>query len=354
MINFANPHYLYCLLIIPLIALFYVLGGVVRRNRLKRFGRHIDEDILMPDASKYLPGVKIVLALVALTFIIIAVARPYVHTDSDVVLTTGQEDETISGIEVMICVDVSNSMLASATEDVNGVSRLQRAKFILDKALNNMKNDRVGLIVFAGDAYLQLPLTADTYSAKMLINNLTPEMVPLQGTAIGAAIDAAMNSFDPESQFNKAIIILTDGENFEDDAVKAAKKAAEANIQVDVIGLGTVGEGMPIPTNNDHTAFYTYDGEEVRTALDAEGAAQIAEAGNGIYISGGSNSAVSDLDVQLRKIEAKEYKRTSIPSDSTDLFPIATLIALILLLIDVFLPYRKLRWLRNIRFFSRK
>lgn len=136
----------------------------------------------MPEASKYLPNLKIIIELIALALIIIAAARPFVHTENDVVISS--DEETVKGIEVMICCDVSNSMLASATDDTNGISRLQRAKFILDKCLDKMTNDRVGIVVFAGDAYLQLPLTPDVYSAKMYVNDLNTEMVPLQGTAI--------------------------------------------------------------------------------------------------------------------------------------------------------------------------
>lgn len=349
MINFANPEFLYALIAIPVIAALYILARFSRRKKLLRFGRHYNVDTLMPDASRYLPNIKIILQLAALTFIIIAASRPYVHTEKSADLKP--EEVEVSGIELMICCDVSNSMLASSTTDVNGLSRLDRAKLILDKALDKMTNDRVGLIVFAGDAYLQLPITPDISSAKMYVNTLSPEMVPFQGTAIGAAINTAVNSFDPESAFNKAIVVITDGENFEDDAVKAAQKAAEVNIQVDVIGMGTA-EKMPIPFPGG--GFMVYDGEEVKTGLDTEGAAAIAKAGNGIYISGNAANAVNDLDVQLGKIKATKYSKNAIPSDSSDLFPLFAALALLLLLLDVAIPYRKLKWLRNIKFFSKK
>lgn len=351
MINFANPQYLYLLFLIPVIATFYVLYRLMRRRRLSKFGSRLS-DTLMPDVSRYMPNLKIILQLLAMALIILAISRPYVHTDNNVIMTN--EEESVNGIEVMICCDVSNSMLASATDDTNGVSRLQRAKFILDKCLNNMSNDRIGLVVFAGDAYLQMPLTPDLYSAKMYVNDLSTDMVPLQGTAIGAAINTAVNAFDPESNFNKAIVVITDGENFEDNAAEAAKSAASAGIQINVIGMGTPGTGMPIPTSDSPTGFLVYNGEEVRTALNDAGASEIAKAGNGIYLSGNSNSVVQDLEKQLGKIKQTEYKRTAIPSDSTDLFPLITCIALIILLIDAILPYRKIKWLRNIKFFTKK
>ena len=352
MINFANSQYLYVLTAIPLIAVCFIMSRIVRKRKLRKFGKNYNAELLMPDASRYLPGIKIILELTALTLIIIAAARPYVHTGKNVIVSAS--DETVSGIEVMICCDVSNSMLASSTTDTNGVSRLQRAKFIMDKALDNMTNDRVGLVVFAGDAYLQLPLTPDVSSAKMFINDLNTGMVPVQGTAIGAAINTAVNAFNTESEFSKAIVVITDGENFEDDAIEAAKNAAALGIQVDVIGLGTTGEGMPIPMPGSPTGFMVYNGTEVRTALNADDAAAIAKAGNGIYLSGGNNTVVSDLETQLRKIKSTEYKKSAIPSDSSDLFPIFISFALLLLLIDVALPYRKISWLQNIKFFTKK
>lgn len=333
-------------------AVGYIFVRLYRRKRFAKFGKHLNRSVLMPDDSPYLPFIKTGIEILALGLIIIAASRPYVKTGKNVTIE-GDDSESVSGIEVMICCDVSNSMLASNTNDVNGVSRLQRAKFILDKALDKMHNDRVGLVVFAGNAYLQLPLTPDVYSAKMFVNSLDPKMAPFQGTAIGAAINSAVNAFDPNSQFNKAIVVITDGENFEDNAVDAAKHAADAGIQVDVIGMGTSGEGMPIPSADSPTGFLIYDGVEVKTALDAAGAAKIAEAGKGIYISGTSNSAVTDLENQLRKIKSTEYKRTAIPSDSTDLFPIFIAISLLLMLIDISLPYSKLKWLKNFTFFSK-
>lgn len=352
MISFANPQYLYILFALPILAIGYVFVRLYRIKRLSKFGKHLNRAVLMPDDSRYLPYIKVSIELIALGLIIIAAARPYIKTGKNVTLT-GDDTESVSGIEVMICCDVSNSMLASNTNDINGVSRLQRAKFILDKALDNMHNDRVGLIVFAGNAYLQLPLTPDVYSAKMFVNSLDPKMAPFQGTAIGAAINSAVAAFDPNSNFNKAIVVITDGENFEDNAIQAAKNAADAGIQVDVIGMGTTGEGMPIPSADSPTGFMIYDGVEVKTALDAAGAAKIAEAGKGIYISGSAGSAVADLENQLRKIKSTEYKKTSIPSDSTDLFPFFIAISLLLMLIDIALPYSKVKWLKHFSFFSK-
>lgn len=238
MISFANPHLLYLLLIVPVVAVLYYIAVLARKRTLARFGNLKTLSPLMPDASRYMGWVKTTLALLALTFIIIALARPY--TPSGEGATT--EEKTARGIEVMLCVDVSNSMLASSTDDPRGISRLQRAKMLLEKLIDKMNDDKVGLIVFAGDAYTQLPITSDYISAKMFLNGITTDMVPTQGTAIGAALDMAINSFTPDSEFRKAIVLITDGENFEDNAVEIAELAAESGIEVDVVGIGS-GKG---------------------------------------------------------------------------------------------------------------
>lgn len=352
MISFANPIYLYLLPCVLLLAGIYALGRIIDHRNMNRFGRYKVLERLMPDRSRYMPTIKVLLQLGGITFVLLAASRPYVHTNSDA--TYQGEEETVNGIEVMICCDLSNSMLASSTADIKGVSRLQRAKYLLDKTLDDMINDRVGIIVFAGNAYLQLPLSPDVQAAKMLVNGMSTGLLPMQGTSIGAAIDMALNSFDPESQFSKTILLVTDGENFEDDAVAAARKAAEAGVQVNVIGVGVPGQPMPVPVAEGSEEYLTYNGETAMTAPDDAAAAEIAEAGGGIYISGGASNAVSQIDTQLDKLSAKEYVRTAIPSDSTDLFPIAIAIAFILLSIDLFVPYTKLKWLRNTKFFSGK
>lgn len=353
MINFANPIYLlYLVPVLLVLAGVYIRGRVIDHRNLRRFGHDDVIDPLMADRSRYMPIIKIILQLTGILFVMIAASRPYIHTNSDTTYQT--EEESVKGIEVMICCDLSNSMLASSTADVKGISRLQRAKYLLDKALDNMSNDRVGLVVFAGNAYLQLPVSPDIQAAKMLINGLSTGIIPLQGTAIGAAIDMSLNAFDPESQFSKTILLITDGENFEDDAIAAAKKAAESDVQVNVIGVGSVGNPMPVPVAEGSDQYIEYNGAPALTAPDAAAAAEIAKAGGGIYIPGGASDAVSQIDTQLDKLAAKEYVRTAIPSDSTDLFPIALALAILLLSIDIFVPYIKLKWLRNTKFFTGK
>lgn len=339
---------LYLLLVIPVLAGLFVLARYARRRNLERFGRLDVITPLMPEASPYKPWIKLTLRLLALAFIIIAIARPR----STAAIGSATEEQTARGMEVMICLDVSNSMLASSTDDPGGVSRLQRAKFILEKLIDKMSDDKVGLIVFAGDAYTQLPITSDYISAKMFLSSITTDIVPTQGTAIGAALDMAMNSFTPTDKFQKAIVLITDAENFEDDAVGAAKRAADAGIQVDVIGIGS-SKGAPIPLNSSRTEYMKdYNGQEVRTALNVELAEQIAKAGDGIYLSGNNSSVANDLDDELSKFAKTEYLRTTVPT-AAEQFPVAVWIALVLLIIDIFVLDRKISWLKNINFFTK-
>ncbi len=347
MISFANPQYLYLLLTIPVIVILYFMTRISRRKKLSRFGNISVIRSLMPEASRYTGWIKLSIELLALALIIIAIARPVVPSKIE-----STEQESTKGIEVMICLDVSNSMMASSTDDPNGVSRLQRAKFILEKMIDKMNNDKVGLIVFAGESYTQLPITSDYISAKMFLNDLSTDMVPTQGTAIGAAIDMAMTSFTPDSDCDKAIIIITDGENFEDDAVAESARAASAGIQVDVIGVGS-GNGAPIPVKGKRGQYMLdQNGAPVVTKLDQETASEIAKAGKGVYLSGASPSVVNELNDQLSKLKKAEYQRLT-SSPAAELFPVFAIIALLLLMIDTIIPYRKISWLRGINFFTK-
>ncbi len=298
----------------------------------------------MPDASKYKPWIKISLQLLAMAVLVVMLARPRAGAKEQV--------SNVKGIEVMIAVDVSNSMLASSTDDPNGISRLRRAKHILEKLVDKLDNDKVGLIVFAGEAYTQLPITSDFISAKMFINSINTEMVPSQGTAIGAAIDMAMHSFSPNEDTQKAIIIITDGENHEGNAVEMAKAAEKQGIQVNVIGLGSA-KGAPIPLNAARNNFLKdNDGKPVTTYLNESMAKEIANAGNGIYVSGNSPSAVSDIDNRLDTLAKSELERV-VYSSSAEQFPLFAWIALFILILDMLILERKISWLKKFNFFSK-
>ena len=240
MFSFGNPNALYLLILIPIILGIFIIARRRRIAGLKKFGNPEVIAGLMPDVSPYKPWIKITLQLLALLMIIIVIARP----------RAGSKEQTVKvrGIEVMVALDVSNSMLASSTDDVKGVSRLQRSKLLLEKLIDKLGDDKVGLIVFAGNAYTQLPITSDFISAKMFLNTISTDMVSTQGTAIGEAIKLSLNSFTPNEKTQKTIIVITDGEDHQGDAIECAKAAKEKGVYVNVIGIGS-GKGAPIPLN---------------------------------------------------------------------------------------------------------
>ncbi len=252
------------------------------------------------------------------------------------------------GIEVMICLDVSNSMLS---EDITP-SRLEKSKQTLSKLVEGFGNDKVGLIVFAGDAYIQLPITSDYLAAKMFISSINPQMVPRQGTAIGTAISLAMRSFTNNETSDKTIIVITDGENHEDDAVGAAKAAAEKGVKVNVVGIGTTN-GAPIPVSPGSNNFRKdASGNVVVTSLNEDMCKQIASAGQGIYIrSDNTNIALKMLQTELDKMDKTDME-SKIYSDYEEKFQIFAWIALFLLIFDFFILERKNRIYRKIKLFS--
>ncbi len=348
--SFTNPMLLWLLLLLPLMALLYWGARVSRRRKLARYGNPGRLQGLMPRASRYMPVVKLLLGLAVLGLMVVVLARPRAK---DTLADAARQQESSRGIEAVVCFDVSNSMLASSTDDPKGISRLERAKQLFEQLLKKMRNDKVGLVVFAGEAYTQLPVTADYVSAQMFTQNLSPSMVGTQGTDIDAAISIASGLFTPETKSGKAIIIITDGESFDGDATGAAARAAHNGIQVDVIGVGTE-KGAPIPLTKDKERFFVDEnGQTVMTALDAATAAQIAEAGKGVYVNANEPGALVVLDKSLDKLAKEEFMRTTV-SPAAELFPLFTWLAVILLIIYLFTVTRKIAWLSRINFFTRK
>lgn len=343
MFSFANPYLLYLLFLIPAITGLYLLSRYSRKRKLKRYGKFAVLSPLMPDASRYKPWIKITLQLLAVAALVFVLARPRAGAKEEV--------SEVQGIEVMICLDVSNSMLASSTDDPKGVSRLQRAKLVLEKLIDKLDNDKVGLIVFAGDAYTQLPITSDFVSAKMFLNSISTEMVPTQGTSIGAAIEMAMSSFTPTDDMQKAIIVITDGESFDDDPIAATQTAVKQGIQVDVIGLGST-KGSLIPIGRNGQFMKDDEGNPVTTRLDEAMAQKIAETGEGIYVQGASSTVVKDIDEQLDTLAKSDLEKV-IYSASAEQFPVFGWLALALVILDIFMLDRKVGWLKKINFFSK-
>lgn len=342
--TFAYPYLLYLLLLIPVIFGLWYWARMARRAKLRRYGRIENLQHLMPEASKYMPAVKITLELLALAALIVAVARPRAGEKEEV--------ENTSGIEVMIAFDVSRSMLASSTDDPNGVSRLQRAKYILNRLIDKLDNDRVGLIVFAGEAYTQLPITTDFFSARMYLDEISTDMVQTQGTAIGTAINMCIHSFSPDEEVNKAIIVITDGENHEGDAIEMAKYAKSLGIEVDVIGVGSL-KGAPIPIDGSKGEFLKdASGTPVTTYLNENMAKEIAAAGGGNYINGSGTKAVDQLVESLDQIKKSDLQHVSYKA-SAEQFPVFVWMAVILMVIDTFVLPRKIGWLKKFTFFNR-
>lgn len=342
MFSFAYPKVLYLLLLVPLYVGLYILARYARRKNLKRFGKMTSLMHLMPEVSDYKAPLKIFVQMAALSLLIIAMARPWGGIKN--------QKTTKEGIEVIIAVDASNSMLASATGDDGGTSRMRTAKFTLEKLINRLDNDRVGLIVYANNAYTLIPVTNDYVSAKMFLNSIDPSQIKDQGTNITAAIDMAMNSFSDNKNIGKALILITDAEELEDkeSVMKAAADAGRKGIQVDVVGVGsstpvTVPEGNGLMIDPD-------TGQPVRTALNEDLAAEIAKNSKGIYVNASNRDALSELDRQLDTLK-KASLEASVYSQHDELFWIFALLAFGFMIADVFLLERKIRWLDKITFF---
>ena len=295
MFSFAYPELLLLLLLVPLFVILYAWARFTRRRNLKKFGKLKVIGSLMPEVSPYKPPLKITVQMLALVFVILAFARPW----------GGVKDEKTlkEGIEVVIAVDASNSMLASASDSPDGPDRMRTAKLILEKLINRLDNDRVGLIVYAGQAYTLIPVTNDYVSAKMFLNSIDPSQIAQQGTNMTSAIEMATNSFSDNKNIGKAIILITDAEELEDqDGVMAsAEDAVKKGIQIDVVG---VGQSVPVTIpENGALMIDEQTGEPVKTALNEELAAKISVAGKGIYVNASSRDALSDLERQLGKLK---------------------------------------------------
>ena len=333
---------LWWLLTIPVFIIGYILYTRCKRRQLAEFGDPELVSELMPDASKARPVVKFSLLMVALALLIMAAARPQY----------GQKEKTVKrqGIEVMIALDISNSMMA---EDV-APNRLDRAKQMLSKMIDRMVDDKVGLVVFAGEAYTQLPITCDYVSAKMFLNTITPALIPTQGTAIGAALETSIRSFgSQESDAGRAIVLITDGENHEDDAIAAAKHARELGIQVFVVGIGKP-EGSPIPIVGTNNYIKDRSGQVVVSRLNEDMCQQIAQAGNGIYVRcDNTNTAMRALQQELDRIATAELE-TKVYADYNEQYQSSVLIALLLLVIDFFILERKNHRLAKMDIFNEK
>lgn len=339
MFRFAHPDFLYLLFLLPALVAFYVYAMIVKKKAIKKYGNPTLLAELMPEVSTKRQHLKFWLLFGAITMVIFIIAGPQF----------GSKLETVKrqGVEIMVCLDVSNSMLA---EDVSP-NRLDKAKQMLSRLTDGFTNDKVGLIVFAGDAFTQLPITSDYISAKMFLSSINPSMVSTQGTAIGAAINLAARSFTPDETTDKAIILITDGENHEDDAIGAAKAASEKGIHVNIVGMGDP-KGSPIPIQGSNNYMKDKDGNVVITKLNEQMGQEIAAAGNGMYVrADNTNSALKALQKEIEKMNKTELD-SKVYSEYDEQFQIFAWIALFLLIADFMTLDRKNRIFRKVKLFS--
>lgn len=328
------------LAVVPVFIGLYIWYTRRKRRQLAEFGDPALVIELMPNASRVRPNVKFSILMVALILLIVAAARPQY----------GQREQTVKrqGIEAIIALDISNSMLA---EDV-APCRLDRAKQMLSKMIDQMVDDKVGLVVFAGEAYTQLPITCDYVSAKMFLNSITPDLIKTQGTAIGAALNTAIQSFGSEdSGASRAIVLITDGENHEDDATAVAAHAKEQGIKVIVVGIGKP-EGSPIPMPGTNNFRKDRQGNVVVSRLNEDMCRDIAKAGNGIYVRcDNTNTAMRALQKEIDTLATTEIE-TKVYTDYNEQFQSFALVALLLLIIDFFIFNRKNKSLTRLDIFN--
>lgn len=337
MLHFENPQYFQLLWLLLPLAAIYIYACLKARRNMARLGDPERLKALMPGRSPIRQHVKFVLLTLALVLLVATLARPQYGLK--------QQTEQTQGIEAVVMVDVSNSMMAT---DVLP-NRLERAKLLVSNLVDRMKNDKIALGVFAGEAYPQLPITSDYASAKMFIEALSTGMVTLQGTNLAAAIELAQKSFSGDKKVGKAILLITDGEDHVEGAAEAAQAAAKAGINVFVLGVGTA-EGSQIPT--PYGALTDATGQPVHTALNEQMCREVAKAGKGIYLHlDQTNSAQDEMLAQLSRL-----KRTSTSTSYTardEQFQAVALLALLLLVAEVCLSETRNSLFKRFKFFSK-
>lgn len=341
MFRFENSDILYLLFIIPVLLLGYYVYHRNFKARLVRFGSPEILNQLIPYFSKVRPFIKFNFVLLALALLIVALARPQFGSKL--------KEVKREGIEIILALDVSYSMMA---EDI-APNRLERAKQAINSLVSKMTDDKIGLIIFAGDAYTQLPITADYTSAKMFLSNISPDIVSKQGTAIGEAINLGMRSFTQNEESSKVIVVISDGENHEGNAIDAATKAAEKGILVYTIGMGSP-RGALIPAKDGRGYVNDRDGNPVTTRMNPEMLNNIATAGGGKYYSASAGTVgLSKLYSELGKLQATEIE-TQVYSEYDDQYSYFVVLAILLLIAELFISNRRNKWLSSLKLFGKE
>jgi Ca-activated chloride channel family protein len=344
MLHFAHIEFLWGLAAIPVFILFFIAVNRWKKRAIASLGDKSVVTMMIPLVSFSIPRLKFILFMLAYVFLIVGIADPQIGSK--------MEEEKRKGADLMILLDVSNSMLA---QDM-APNRLENAKQAIAQLIDNLHDDRIGIIVFAGEAYVQLPVTTDYSAAKLFLNTINTNMVPTQGTAIGAAIDMGMKSFDFKNGTGKAMIIITDGENHEDDAVVAAKSAADKDVSVHVIGMGSAtGAPIPIYEGSKQVGFHLDSaGHTVISKMNETMCKEISAAGNGAYVRAtDANSGLNIVMDQINKIQRKTYDNKSF-KDFEDRFQFFLGFAFVFLIVEFFIANRKSLRLSRIKLFEVK
>ena len=338
MFRFEDPTYLYLLILLPILIAIRMYGLRKRKKQLAKFGDPVLLKRLMPDVSVARREVKFWLMLTAIALLIVMLARPQMGTKIN--------QEQRQGIEVIIALDISNSMKA---EDVTP-SRLDKSKMLVENLVDNFTNDKVGLTVFAGDAFVQLPITSDYVSAKMFLQNIDPSLIAAQGTNLAEAIELSSKSFTKQDKVGRAVIVITDGEDHEGGATEAAKEAKKNGMRVFVLGVGSP-KGSPIPDGN---GGYMKDntGQEVMSALNEDMCKQIASAGGGAYIHVDNNNiAQQQLDNEIAKLQKGDILNVTY-SEYDEQFQAVGILTILILIIETIILESKNPLLKRIRLFK--
>ncbi len=341
MFRFAHSIYFYLFLIIPLLLGLLILFLIWRKKRMEKFGERALVMQLIPGYSRMKLILKFIILMLAITSLIIAIAEPQ----------TGSKLEKVQrkGIDLIIALDVSNSMLA---QDIKP-DRLERAKQDISRLVDRLEGDRIGIVVFAGKAYTQLPITGDYTATKLFLSTINTNSVPVQGTALGDAVAKATEAFG-ESKHNKAIIIITDGEDHQGGILEQVEAATKKGISIFTIGMG-LAEGAPIPVFNGNvqTGYKKdKDGTVIISKLDEPILQQIATAGNGMYVrASNSSTGLNKIFDEINKIQKSEIDTKQF-SDYEDRFQYFIALTLFLLIFELFLFDRKNLWFSKFKFFE--
>jgi len=344
MFRFENIEFLYALILIPVIFFVFLINRRIRSASLKKFGNPELLSTLHPETSSYKSYVKITLLLLSLSSLILGLANPQIGTR----LSEAKRE----GVDVIIALDISNSMRA---EDIKP-NRLERAKQMISKLIDRLENDRIGIVVFAGDAFVQLPLTTDYSAAKLFLGFTEPDLIPVQGTAIGRAIELASEQFKETDNRRKALVIISDGENHEDDAVSEASRAAEKNFVIYTIGMGTTtGAPVPIYNNGSLTGYMKdMDGNVVITKYDPTLLQQIAAAGKGQFFpTGDSEPELDNILSLVTGLDKKEYE-TKLYVDYEDRYQYFFGLSFLFLFLELLFSERKNKFIASLKLFETK